>query len=192
MVDYSYLYDNVLTQRDERRREGLPAERLEKLDALYDMAEEDYQLQVVKRSRKYPEVGDVFMLRTKEGLEFQGVVANSHVDNDNGTDQLVVLIFWDGVDVERAVREGVRPEDVLCGPAIVAKGYWTRGFFAKVGHCVGAVSGYGFYDIFPQKFCDEYGNELPEEPDLLSGFGIWTYSGIARDVSAALIEAGRI
>lgn len=101
------------------------------------------------------------------------------MDNNNGDDLLVIFIFKSGVDIEQAVKNGVKKEDLLINPEIVGKEYWTRGYFFNVGHVEVKEDRYGFYSIGKRKFFDEFGNAIHEEPYLLGTYGVATISGIA-------------
>lgn len=54
------------------------------------------------------------------------------------------------------------------------------------------INNYGFYKIGKRKFVDEYGNEIPCEPELLEVYGVATVTGIARMVTQELIIRGMI
>ena len=163
----------------------------DKLDKLSDMLIKEYQLQVIKRKRKYPEIGDIFQVRPRENIEYYGIVINNHVDN-NGDDLLVIFIFKSGVDIEQAVKNGVKKEDLLIDPEIVGKEYWTRGYFFNVGHIEVKADRYGFYSIGKRKFFDEFGNDIHEEPYLLGTYGVATISGIAYGINQEMIISGII
>ena len=126
----------------------------------------EYQLQVIKRKRIYPEIGDIFRICPRENIEYFGIVVNNHVNSKN--------------------------EDLLIDPEIVGKEYWTRGYFFNVGHTEICENNYGFYSIGKCRFFDEYGDDIHEEPNLLGTYGVATISGIAYRINQELIIAGII
>ena len=164
----------------------------DKLDKLDDMYIDEYQLQVIKRKRIYPEIGDIFKICPYANMEYFGIVVNNHVNNKNGDDLIVVFIFKSGIDMEQTIKNGIKKEDLLINPEIVGKEYWTRGYFFNVGHMEIQVNNYGFYSIGKRKFFDEYGNEIHVEPYLLGTYGVATISGIAYGINQELIIAGII
>jgi hypothetical protein len=105
----------------------------------------EYQLQVIKRKRAYPEIGDIFQIRPRENIEYYGIVVNNHVNNNNGDDLIVIFIFKSGIDIEQSVRNGVKKEELLIDPEIVSKIYWTRGYFYNVGHVEVKEDRYGLF-----------------------------------------------
>lgn len=164
----------------------------DKLDKLDEMYINEYQLQVIKRKRIYPDIGDIFKICPRENIECYGIVVNNHVNNKNGDDFIVIFVFKSDVDIEQSVKKGIRKEDLLIDPEIVGKEYWTRGYFFNVGHIESKVNNYGFYGIGKRKFFDEYGNDIQEEPSILGTYGVATISGVAYSINQELIIAGII
>ena len=123
------LNNNILSNRWKERYDKLSDEIKEKLNELDNSNISDYQLQVIKRKRLYPEIGDIFKVNPRDDIYFYGVVLNNHIHNINGDDLLLVLIFKQNIDIKGSIINGVKEDDLLLPPQIVGKEYWTRGFF---------------------------------------------------------------
>lgn len=192
MIDLKNLNNNIISNRWKERYENLSDEIKEKLNELNNSDISDYQLQVIKRKRSYPEIGDIFQVNPRDDIYFYGVVLNNHIHNINGDDLLLVLIFKQNIDIKRSISNGVKEDDLLLPPEIVGKEYWTRGYFYNIEHYdeILNVKDYGFYNIGKGKFLDEYGKELANQPKLLGTYGVATISGIARKINRELIIAG--
>ena len=192
MIDLKNLNNNIISNRWKERYENLSDEIKEKLNELNNSDISDYQLQVIKRKRSYPEIGDIFQVNPRDDIYFYGVVLNNHIHNINGDDLLLVLIFKQNIDIKRSISNGVKEDDLLLPPEIVGKEYWTRGYFYNIEHYdeILNVKDYGFYNIGKGKFLDEYGKELANQPKLLGTYGVATISGIARKINRELIVAG--
>ncbi len=190
MVD---LKNNIISNRWKERYSKLPDEIKERLD---NLDASNCQLQVIKRKRAYPEIGDIFKVNPKGDLFYYGLVVNNHINNINGDELLLILIFKEGVDIRESIGRGVKNEELLIPPQIVGKEYWTRGYFYNIEHYNGEINidNYGFYNIGIGKrnFLDEYGNELTDEPELLGLYGVVTIIGIASKINQELIIAGII
>ena len=145
----------------------------------------------IKRKRIYPEIGDVFQINPKGKFLLHGVVINNHINNINGDDLILILIFKDKADLSIALQNAEK-EDLLIPPQIVGKEYWTRGYFYNISHVenIPKLKTYGFYSIGNRKFLDEYGKEVKEEPELLGTYGVATISGVARKINQELIISG--
>lgn len=191
-MDLKNINNNIISNRWKERCEKLPDEIKEKLNELDNSDVSDYQLQVIKRKRVYPEIGDIFKVNPRDDIYFYGVVLNNHIHNINGDDLLLVLIFKQNVDIKGSISNGVKEDDLLLPPQIVGKEYWTRGYFYNVEHYdeILNVKDYGFYSIGKGKFFDVYGKELANQPKLLGTYGVATISGIARKINQELIIAG--
>lgn len=192
MNDLSYLKDNIMSNKWRKKYEQCSQEVKDKLDRLDDMLIKEYQLQVIKRKKEYPEIGDIFQIKPRENIEYYGIVVNNHVNNNNGDDLLVIFIFKSGIDIEQSVKNGVKKEELLIDPEIVGKEYWTRGYFFNIGHTEIKENKYGFYSIGKCKFFDEYGNDIHNEPYLLGTYGVATISGIAYGINQEMIINGVI
>ena len=194
MIDLKNINNNILSNRWKERYEKLSDEIKEKLDNLNNADISDYQLQVIKRKRIYPEIGDIFTINPKDNIHFKGIVINNHIDNMNGDDLLLILIFKQNVDIHISIRNGVKEDELLIPPQIVGKEYWTRGYFYNIDHYGERikVENYGFYSIGKGQFFDEYGKELVKQPDLLGTYGVATISGVARKINRELIISGII
>ena len=190
-MDIADLSDNIISRRWKERCANLPDDKRKKLETF---EHSDYQLQVIKRKRIYPQPGDIFQINPREDIYFYGIVVNNHINSINGDDLLVVMIFCNDVDIQECIQKGVRAENLLIPPQIVGKEYWTRGYFYNVKRFDGVldINNYGFYKIGKRKFVDEYGNEIHCEPELLEVYGVATVTGIARMVTQELIIRGMI
>lgn len=184
--------NNIIANRWKARYEKLSDEKKNKLDILAKAETSEYQLQVIKRKRIYPQKGDIFVIKPKEDILLYGIVVNNHINNINGQELLLIFIFKESVDIRKTINKGISCDDLLIPPQILGKEYWTRGYFYNVDHydntiCIG---NYGFYYIGKHKFCDEYGAELEEEPRLLGIYGVATIIGVAKKINQELIIAG--
>lgn len=190
-MDLKNINDNIISRRWKERYATLSEETKEKLSAFKKMNPSEYQLQVIKRKRIYPEIGDIFELKTRHNVVIKGIVVNNHINNINGDDLLLVLIFKPEVDIRKSVQDSKVFESLLLKPEIVGKEYWTMGFFYNVDHYDNLPSlEYGFYRIGNDIFCDEYGNQLQKEPKILGIYGVATIIGIAQLITTELIIAG--
>ena len=81
MNDLNYLKDNIMSRRWKTKYEQCSQAVRDKLDKLDEMYINEYQLQVIKRKRIYPDIGDIFKICPRENIECYGIVVNNHVNN---------------------------------------------------------------------------------------------------------------
>lgn len=65
MSDYT---DNPIARAWKKRYQNFSPDIQYKLDALYNASSKEYQFNVIKKSRKHPSKGDVFIINPTEDL----------------------------------------------------------------------------------------------------------------------------
>lgn len=90
MSDYT---DNPIARAWKKRYQNFSPDIQYKLDALYNASSKEYQFNVIKKSRKHPSKGDVFIINPTEDLFLYGVVLNSDINNICGNDLYVIIIL---------------------------------------------------------------------------------------------------
>lgn len=192
MIDLKNINNNIIANQWKERYQKQPDDIKAKLDRLDELKIEEYQLQIIKRKRIYPQIGDIFEINPQSDIVLYGIVINNHINNINGEDLLLVLIFKKEENIDNILNTGIKKEHLLIPPQIVGKEYWTRGYFYNIAHIddINVAEEYGFYSIGKGKFLDEYGEELSYEPKLLGTYAVATISGIARKINQELIIAG--
>ena len=97
-----------------------------------------YQLKTIKRKRSEINKGDVFVLSPREGIYFYGKVLDAKIKHpirrEYSSDLYVVFIFK--CKTKNISIDDFKPNynELLIGPVIVDKGYWTLGLFYTVGN----------------------------------------------------------
>ena len=194
MVDLKNMNNNIISRRWKERYAELSEDKKNKIVRLDNSKPSEYQLQVIKRKRIYPDIGDLFMIKPNEELTLYGVVVNNHINNMNGEDLLMILIFKSDIDVVQCIKNGICYQDLLLPPQIVGKGYWTRGYFFNIDHVENMFikDSIGFYHIIEGIFVDEYGRKIEKEPVMLGTYGVSTVYGIAMKINRELIIEGLV
>ncbi len=196
MVKVIHPNDNLFLKRRKQRYNALPEDIQVKLDALdEEQNPNEYQLKLIKRKRVHPKKGDIFLVSPRDNLYFYGLVMKDSINNINGEDLLIVMIFKDKATfVDGAtVTPGFTPDfkNLLIRPCTVGREYWTRGYFFNVGHTDESFEqiDYGFYDIVLGFYCNEYRQEItaPQDPNLVGLFSVSTITGIGRKINEELI-----
>lgn len=181
--------DNPIANSWKERYQKQPIEIQKKLDALKNKPAIEYQLKVIKKTKKMPDIGTVFLVNPMTNMYFQGVVINSKVSNINGDDLFVIAIFKKrGMSVEDFSEE-VDWNALLLKPYIVGKEYWTKGFFYNTPIKIDIPKNidYGFYKIGKDIYVNEYGEEISNVPTLIELFGVATITGVAYEIRKEII-----
>ena len=185
----SEINNNPLAREWEERYSNLPEDKKRKIDELKNMLVTEYQLKVIKRSRTYPEIGDIFKINPKDDIFYYGIVINNHINNRNGDDLILILIFNNDEDIFSKLERKILQKDLLLKPCIVGKEYWTRGYFFNSGHEDKQISidSYGFYGLFDGLYYNEYDLKLDNVPKIVSMGSVYTISGIAYEMNQEII-----
>ena len=186
MNDYA---DNPIARAWEKRYQSFSSDIQYKLDELYNASPKEYQFNVVKKSRKHSTRGDVFVINPINDLFLYGVVLNSNINNICGDDLYVIIILKERAEINKKKEIRLITDNILVGPCIVGKEYWTKGFFGRTDINIQDIPqfSYGFYYIGKSKYVNEFGNEIFEKPDMIESFGVATITGIAYKVRKELI-----
>ena len=112
-----------------------------------------------------------------------------HDDHDDIIYVGKAIILKNRVESNQKAEIKLITNNILVGPCIVGKEYWTRGFFGRTDITIKDIPqfNYGFYYIGKSKYVDEFGNEIFEKPDMVESFGVATITGIAYKVRKELI-----
>lgn len=151
---------------------------------------EKYQLKVIKRTRPKLSKGDVFILNPFGEVYFYGVVLNTNIDDDTLGRNLICVCILKRYSNELGKTICIKDieEDVLVGPCIINKSYWTNGMFYNIGINIEELNlDYGFYSIMKNCYVNEYEKELNKVPRYLTVFSLTTMTGIAYYLTYELV-----
>ena len=142
-------------------------------------------------NKKHCEIstGDIFKINPKDDIFYYGIVINNHINNRNGDDLILILIFNNDEDIFSKLERKILQKDLLLTPRIVGKEYWTRGYFFNIGHEDKQISidSYGFYGLFDGLYYNEYDLKLDNVPKIVSMGSVYTISGIAYEMNQEII-----
>ena len=188
VINSNLIHDNWMSRYNSL--DYLTQKKINELSDAFDRGErEKYQLIKIKRSYKYPEKGDVFILQPRKDLYLYGLVINAHIKNSYGDAMNIVAIFKLKTHEFNIDEFTADYSKLMLFPIMVARNYWTSGFFYNVGQIddLGNVPSYGFYNHYRvHKFWNEYGEKINEQPDYLAS-GATTIIGVGYKVNKEII-----
>lgn len=149
------------------------------------------ELLPIKRSRKKPKIGDIFVIQPKKSVYFYGKVIEVN-DEFQGfpVDALVILIYKNS-STRLEMPDYLSPNDLLIPPQIVNLRGWTMGYFYTLGNMELTSEekklDYGFKDLKVKPcFLNSMGEKLNHEPSIVGIYAIGSYGSIAYEVTKAL------
>lgn len=190
--------ENILAKKYREKYNALSEEKKKEWDAVADMHYKELLPRVIKRKRKYPEKGDVFVVSPFDGVYFFGIVVNTNIRYSDCNDGLVVMIFKDYTNDISNIEFTPNFNNLFMEPSIVTQGYWTRGYFYTVDKAeIPSDLDYGFLERHPiirddkivheYKFVNEHGRPIDHEPYYLGCYGLTTDLGITMYIRKELI-----
>ena len=188
MVD---IYDPI-EKLFKKRYESLSDETKHRLKKLDNICSSIYQPKLIKRKRPKLCRGDVFVMNLFEDIYFYGVVLNTGIDDSFMGRNLVsvcILKKYSKGMTEFLKVESLKAEDILIGPSIISRAYWSNGFFYNTGENInGSIDiDYGFYSNPEKAYVDEYGTKFDSPPEIKNFFALTTMTGISSKMRYELI-----
>lgn len=146
-------------------------------------------LQVLKKSRRVPEQGDIFVMRPPDGVFLYGRVISTTAKAGWGFDNSNLIYVYRRRAVEREPVPPLLRNELLVPPMMTNQLPWSRGYFEFLmnrplgtmdrlpQHCFKRSTG-GYYD-------DE-GNELAGLVEPCGQYGLHSFRTIDDEISRAL------
>lgn len=149
------------------------------------------ELLTLKKSRKKPKEGDIFILQPSEGLYYYGKVIKTGIESTNPFLNGWNLIYISGRPV--ADKNEVNfdlSQGLLVPPVVTNNKGWYDGFFETIQSNEVTDQelnlSYGFWDDIKKKYRNEHGYTLTSQPVFVSGYGLVSYGGIGRAIHKVL------
>ncbi len=194
------LTENLILMRNMEKYNLLSEEKKKKYDYINYMDYMELRPRVIKRKRKYPEKGDIFVISPFDGVYFFGIVLNNYIKHSDCYNALSVLIFKDYTTDINNVEYTPDFDNAFFGPHIVTTLYWTNGYFYTVGKSeIPDNLDYGFMDSrniwhnnFTKlteefEFVNEFGKPIDHIPKNFGIYGLTTDIGVTMTIRMELL-----
>lgn len=148
-------------------------------------------MKVLKRSRKPPKAGDIFVYQMPDGLYRYGRVIRDDIQMDP-LRGLLLLYFYQAASKVKSATPELRKEELLIPPELHDRGPWTRGYFETIAsvtlkpddilpvHCFKSEA-----RVFEQ-YVDEYGKRIPRRTKPCGDYGLCSEVTVDVRLSRAL------
>ena len=158
------------------------------------MKDEFEYLISMKKSRKKPKEGDVFVLQPIEGVFYFGKVIQTNVESiDSFVNAMTLIYVYQYSSISKEMPDVLEDEELLIPPVVVNYRPWTMGYFETIGN-VGVSESernvdFAFWDVLREKYVDITTGQaivLKHEPKYRSIFGLGSYGVVGKEVHKAL------
>lgn len=146
---------------------------------------------LMKKSRKKPCVGDVFVLQPNEGRYYFGKVIQTNLEsNDSFIRGMNLIYIYDFSSNEKKMVDDFDSKGLLISPMVVNNQLWLKGYFETIGNSTVTMRDqnidFGFWDVLREKYVDINRKELDKQPTYSSIFGLGSYGAVTKEVYKAI------
>ncbi len=145
-------------------------------------------LAVLKKTRRKPVEGDIFVMLPPDRLYLYGRVISTTADVAFSI-PFNLLYVYRIRSKDKTPGPSLDPRELLIPPFVTNSQPWSRGYFETVEHrqltAADRLAQHCFMNSYGRCF-DEHGNELPGPVEPVGGHGVTTLWGIDQDVCKAL------
>ncbi|MUT68351.1 immunity 26/phosphotriesterase HocA family protein [Paenibacillus sp. NEAU-GSW1] len=157
------------------------------------MSNEFSELIAMKKSRKKPLEGDVFVIQPMENHYYFGKVIKTNIQGKNLNFQGMNLIFiYNILSHNKEIPRNIDEYELLFAPTVVNFQGWLKGYFETVGNQPISIKesniDFGFFDDYEthDKLYNLEGERISHKPKYLDFVGLASYGYVGRQVHRVL------
>jgi hypothetical protein len=157
------------------------------------MSNEFTELIAMKKSRKRPIEGDVFVIQPKENNYCFGKVIKTDIQSKNMNFQGMNLIYmYSCLSQTKAIPDKLDEYEFLFAPTVVNFQGWLKGYFETVGNQYvtdrESSTDYGFFDDYDtqDKFYNLEGELIQHKPEYTDFRGLASYGYVGKQTHRVL------
>ena len=146
---------------------------------------------LLKKDRKKPKEGDLFVLEPSEGLYCFGKVIISNVESkDSFINGMYLIYIYDIFSEEKQVPQELDPDKLMFAPVVVNTQLWLKGFAETITNIAVTEKEknleYGFWHVGKEIYVDIHGDRLGYIPKISGIFGLGSYGIIGKEIHKAM------
>lgn len=153
------------------------------------------ELLVLKRTRKKPKEGDIFVLNPKKDLYCYGKVIETEVKSkDSFVNGMYLIYIYDLLSHTKELNDDLNVDNLMFPPMVVNTQLWLKGYAETISNS--AVSDkernleYGFWHTAKKIYVNLNGDRIDNIPQLVSIFGLGSYGAVGREIHKVLEQRG--
>lgn len=149
-------------------------------------------LRVLRRSRKQPEIGDLFAMQVPDGRYLFGRVIDVDLAGERSpTPNSHLLYIYNVLQHDKTIDfDKLTRDQLLLPPVHTNRLGWARGYFETIAHRSlrpsDVLEQHCFWDVITESYVDRKGRPLANPGGRCGTWGLISYLGIDDEVSDAL------
>jgi len=147
-------------------------------------------LALLKKSRRLPQAGDIFVMLPPDGLYLYGRVISTDADAGFSMPDNNLIYVYQARSKEKRSPPELLPQELLVPPIMTNNLPWTRGYFEFLENrplmASDRLPQHSFRDSIRGRYYDEHCNALPGPVEPVGEWGLHSYRTIDDSISKAL------
>ncbi len=145
----------------------------------------------MKKSRKAPREGDIFVVQPITDIFYYGKVIQTNISSkDSCVNGMFLIYIYDKLSTSKSIPTDLDCSNLLIAPTIVNRLGWSRGYFETI--CNFPVTekernvSFGFWSFQKKCFVNAEGAALKSYPEYYTDYGLGNYAVVGEKIQAAL------
>ena len=152
-------------------------------------------LLVLKKTRKKPKEGDIFVLNTKRDLYCYGKIIEVGVKSkDSFVNGMYLIYLYDYFSKTKELKVELDVDNLLIPPMVVNTQLWLKGYAETLSNIEVSEKErnleFGFWDIGREIYVNINGDKIDNIPKLISLFGLGSYGIVGKEIQKVIKERG--
>lgn len=155
--------------------------------------EEFTDLIAMKKSRKKPQKGDIFVVQPFQNIFYYGKVIETDIrSKDSFVNGMFLILVYDKMSKSKdsPIPSDLDRCDLLIAPTIVNRLGWSRGYFETICNLPltdqERKMSFGFWSFQRQCFVNVEGTKLESRPRYYTDYGLGNYLVVGEKIQAVL------
>ena len=145
----------------------------------------------MKKSRKTPQKGDVFVVQPFQSVFYYGKVVKTNIHSpDSCVNGMFLIFIYDKMSAVPQIPCDLDNSSLLIAPTIVNRLGWSRGYFETICNLPLTEREenmpYGFWHFQKKCFVNAEGTVLHSRPKYHTDYGLGNYCVVGEKIQAAL------
>lgn len=152
-------------------------------------------LLVLKKTRKKPKEGDIFVLNPKRDLYCYGKIIEVGVKSkDSFVNGMYLIYLYDYFSKTKELKVELDVDNLLIPPMVVNTQLWLKGYAETLSNIEVSEKErnleFGFWDIGREIYVNINGDKIDNIPKLISLFGLGSYGIVGKEIQKVIKERG--
>ena len=152
-------------------------------------------LLVLKKTRKKPKEGDIFVLNPKRDLYCYGKIIEVGVKSkDSFVNGMYLIYLYDYFSKTKELKVELDVDNLLIPPMVVNTQLWLKGYAETLSNIEVSEKErnleFGFWDIVREIYVNINGDKIDNIPKLISLFGLGSYGIVGKEIQKVIKERG--